>query len=187
MNAPAFPLNLAKQDTTHEFRPQTIAFMQTETTCDGKITLLPEGSGVKTNVRLENEKINGALAFSGNANVFGNCVAFSGWAQAGFSLYYEAEQKNVYGKINVETVNLDGVTPLAGGIIAQFVQNALNQRVNPIPILKGEQITLSLPIAATDSTLKAEIKDVRAEVKDSNLSLFVSYDFSGTKGLQPNQ
>jgi hypothetical protein len=187
MEAPSFPLNLSQHTRNSEFKPTPVAFFQNENNCDGKIKLLPEGSGVKTSVRLENGKINAPLAFSGNANVFGSCVQFSGWAQAGFSLNYDAEQKNVYGKINVETVNLDGVTPLAGGVIAQFVQNSLNQKVNPITILKGNQITLSLPISATDGTLNAKIKDVRAEVKENNLSLFVIYNFSGTKRNQPAQ
>lgn len=187
MNAPSFPLNLSQKTKNSEFKPTTIAFLQNENNCEGKIKLLPEGSGVKTSVRLENGKINAPLAFNGNANVFGNCLQFSGWAQGSFTLNYDAEQKNVYGKINVETVNLDGVTPLAGGVIAQFVQNSLNQKVNPITILKGNQLAVSLPISATDATFNAQIKDIRAEVKENNLSLFVIYDFSGTKGIQPAQ
>lgn len=186
MNSPSFPLQVANQVENHEFRPIKTAFFQ-ENNCEGKITILPEGSNVKTSVKLENGQIKAPLAFKGNANVLGNCVQFSGWAQGGFTLNYDAEQKTVFGKINVETVNLDGVTPLASGLIAQFVQNALNQKVNPITILNGKQIALSLPITATDGTLNAVIKDVRAEVKDNDLSLFVTYDFSGKKGLQPSQ
>ncbi|MEZ5426246.1 MAG: hypothetical protein R2747_08280 [Pyrinomonadaceae bacterium] len=187
MNAPSFPLNLSQERADYQIKPEKIAFFENEKTCDGRITLLPEGSGVKTSVQLENGKINVPLAFKGNASVLGNCIQFSGWAKGVFTLNYDAEQKNVYGKINVETVNLDGVTPLAGGLIAQFVQNSLNQKVNPITILKGKQISLSLPVSATDGTLNAQIKDVRAEIKETDLSLFVIYDFSGTKGIQPAQ
>jgi hypothetical protein len=180
MNAPAFPLNLAKQNAeAREFEPQKILFQ--ENGCDGKITLLPEGSGVKTDVRFENGKISAPLAFSGSASVLGQCFPFTGWAQAGLDLYFEPNEQTVNGKINVETVNLDGISPIASPIIAQFVQNSLNNRVNPIPVLRGRQIALNLPIAATGGTLNAQVKDVRAEVKENNLNLFVSYDFKGVK------
>lgn len=184
MNSPSFPLQVSKKVADEDFRPIKTAFLQDQNQCTGQITLLPEGSGVKTSVKLENGQIIAPLAFKGDANVFGNCIQFSGWAQGGFTLNYDAEQQMVFGKINVETVNLDGVTPMASGLIAQFVQNALNQKVNPITILNGKQIALSLPINAAEGTLNAQIKDVRAEVKENDLSLFVTYDFSGTKGLQ---
>lgn len=183
MNAPAFPLQLTGQNFQEQgFQPTKIAFQQTA--CDGKITLLPEGSGVKTGVRLENGKINAPLAFSGNATVLGSCYQFSGWAQAGLNLRYDAEQQTVFGQIEVETVNLDGLPPFAGNFIARFVQASLNQRVNPIVILRGQQIAVSLPISATDGTLNAKVKDVRADVKENALSLYVTFDFAGTKGGQ---
>lgn len=183
MNAPAFPLNLTGQNSQEqENQPVNIAFQQNN--CDGRITLLPEGSGVKTGVRLENSKINAPLAFRGNASVFGSCYEFSGWAQASLNLRYDAEQQTVFGQIEVETVNLDGVTPLVSGIIARFVQASLNQRVNPIVILRGQQIALSIPISATDGTLNAKVKDVRADIKENALNLYVTFDFAGTKGGQ---
>jgi hypothetical protein len=183
MNPPAFPLNITGQNlSSDEAQPQKVAFFQNS--CDSKITLLPDGSGVKTGVRLENGKINAPLAFTGSASVFGSCYNFSGWAQATLNLRYDAAQQNVFGQIEVETVNLDGVTPFAGGIIARFVQASLNQRVNPITILRGEQIKLSLPISATDGTLNLKIKDVRSDVKENALSLYITFDFAGTKGGQ---
>jgi hypothetical protein len=181
MNAPAFPLSLTGQNLReNDLQPTKIAFLQNE--CGGKITLLPEGSGVKTGVRLENGKINAPLAFSGSTSVMGSCYNFAGWAQAGLNLRYDAQQQTVFGQIEVETVNLDGVTPLVSGIIARFVQASLNQRVNPIVILRGEQIALSLPIAATDGTLNGKVKEVRSDIKENGLNLYVTFDFVGTKG-----
>ncbi len=182
MNAPAFPLNLTGQNTfDSEIKPEKIAFLQNDT-CEGKITLLPEGSGVKTGVRLENGKINAPLAFSGTYSVLGQCLQFAGWAQANLNLRFDQNQKDVFGEIQVETVNLDGVSPIAGGFVTPLVQTTLNNRVNPITILKGNQIALNVPIAATDGTLNAQVKDVRAEIKENALNLYVSYDFAGTKG-----
>jgi hypothetical protein len=181
MNAPAFPLNLTGQNNgAQTTEPTKIAFLQNE--CSGKITLLPEGSGVKTGVRLENGRINAPLAFTGSTSILGSCYNFTGWAQANLNLRYDADQKTVFGQIEVETVNLDGVIPQFSGIIARFVQASLNQRVNPIVILRGEQIALSLPIAATDGTLNGKVKEVRSDIKENGLNLYITFDFVGTKG-----
>lgn len=187
MNAPAFPLNLTgRDDSESKFQPTKIAFQDNAAggECDGKITLLPEGSGVKTDVRLQDGKINAPLAFTGSTMLLGQCIPFKGWAQAGLNLYFEPNEQMVNGEIKVETVNLDGVSPIASGIIAQFVQNSLNSRVNPITILRGKQIALNLPIAATGGTLNAQVKDVRSEVKENNLNLYITYDFKGLKNNQ---
>ena len=123
MNAPAFPLNLTGQNNySSEIKPEKIAFFQ-QNTCDGKITLLPEGSGVKTSVRLENGKINAPLAFKGTYAVLGQCVEFAGWAQANLQLRYDQTQQDVYGQIQVETVNLDGISPIASGLVTPICSN----------------------------------------------------------------
>jgi hypothetical protein len=49
--------------------------------------------------------------------------------------------------------------------------------------LQGKQLALNFPIAATGGTLQANVKDVRSEVKDNALNLYVIYDFAG----KPNQ
>lgn len=186
MNAPAFPLNLTGRNNYDETpRPQYASFLlQNNSGCDGKITLQPQGSGVTTGVRLENGKITAPLAFSGSTLVFGNCIQFAGWAQANLALRYDEQQQNVYGQINVETVNLDGVNPLVSGFVTPLVQNTINQKVNPITILRGQQIALNLPISATNGNLQAKVKDVRSDVKDNALNLFITYDFTGTKTQQ---
>jgi hypothetical protein len=185
MNAPAFPLSLSEnRGQTENLQPEKVVF-QTGAACDGKITLKPEGSGVKTEVRLENNQILAPLAFSGSTSIFGQCVEFSGWAKANMALRFDEAQQTVFGQINVETVNLDGLNPLISGIVTPIVQNVLNQRVNPIVILRGQQIALNLPIAATDGTLSARVKDVRSDIKDNALNLYITYDFQGTKGAAP--
>ncbi|HEX9959913.1 MAG TPA: hypothetical protein VGB00_03215, partial [Pyrinomonadaceae bacterium] len=140
-----------------------------------------------TEVRLENNQILAPLAFSGSTSVFGQCIEFSGWAKANMALRFDESQQTVFGQINVETVNLDGLNPLISGIVTPIVQNVLNQRVNPIVILRGQQIALNLPIAATDGTLSARVKDVRSDVKDNALNLYITYDFQGTKGAAATQ
>lgn len=185
MNAPAFPLNLTGQNRFQpDFEPTKIAFQQGGN-CEGKINLLNEGSGVRTSVKLENGNITAPLAFQGSTSLFGSCINFTGWAQANFNLRYDETQQTVFGQIDVQTINLDGITPLLSGVVTPIVQTTLNNRVNPVTILRGQQIALNLPIAATDGTLNGKVKDVRADVKDNALNLYVTYDFAGTKGIQP--
>lgn len=186
MNAPEFPLRGSNDRPLSTEDAGIYAYAQNAGPCNNTITILKEGSGVKTSVRLEKGKLVAPLAFEGNVNVLGNCARFSGWSKTGLSLNFDSEERTVYGKIEVETVNLDGVTPLASGLVAQFVQSAINQRVNPITILKGEQVAVSLPIEASGGTLSAQISDVRAEIKEKSLNLLVTYDFQGAKSQQGN-
>lgn len=149
--------------------------------CESKITLLPEGSGIQTGLRFENEKIAAPLAFSGGYNSPVGCFNFTGWAQAVLNLRFDAAQQTVFGVINVETVNIDGLSPVVSGLVTPLVQGTLNQRVNPIQILQGQQIALNVPIAATDGRLQANVQDVRSEVKNNALHLYVIYDFKGAR------
>ena len=182
MNAPSFPLNLTGNNLENS---EAVRYgLQQGNQCDNRIVLLAEGSGVRTGLKFENEKISAPLAFSGSTSVLGQCIPFTGWAQANMSLRFDAAQQTVYGTINVETVNLDGVAPFVSGFVTPLVQGTLNQRVNPIQMLQGQQIALNLPIAATNGNLQAKVQDVRAEVKDDALNLYVIYDFAGVKTAQ---
>ena len=189
MNAPSFPLNLTGQNTRYNFEPfQTtdIAFQQ-NAGCDGKIILLPEGSGVETGVRLEDGKITAPLAFQGSVSLVGNCIQFTGWAQTSLNLRFDETQQTVFGQVEVQTINLDGISPLLSGVITPVVQTTINNRVNPITILRGEQLGLNLPISATGGTLKAKVSDVRADIKQNALSFYITYDLSGIKNAPSPQ
>jgi len=175
MNDPAF--QLAASGQSNEPRIWQAAF-QSEA-CDGRITVLPEGSGVATAVRFENNQISAPLAFSGSYNSPIGCLNFTGWAQANLELRYDAALQSVFGRINVETVNLDGVNPILSGFVTPIVQTTLNNRVNPIAILSGQQIAINAPIVSAAGVLKANVQDVRAEIRDNALNLFVIYDFTG--------
>ncbi len=184
MNAPSFPLSLSENNRTTNSDSASYALFQGDQ-CDGKITLLPEGSGVQSALKFDNNRIVAPLAFRGSYSSMLGCINFSGWTQANLELRYDADQQIVFGQLNIETVNLDGVTPILSGVITPLVQGTLNSRVNPLQILQGKQIALNLPIAATNSAIKANVKDVRSEIKDNALNLYVIYDFNG-KNLNQN-
>ena len=150
--------------------------------CPDVVVLAPEGSGTKTSVRFTGGKVIAPLAFSGSYSALGLCLNFKGAAQASVTLYFDQGKQTVYGRINVETVNLEGVPPGAGGIVTLFVQRAINERVNPLEVLRAPQLALNVPVEATGGMLKAQVKDVRAEILDGSLRMHITYDFNGVRG-----
>jgi hypothetical protein len=156
--------------------------------CESAITIIPNGSGVATNVQFVNNKLSIPLAFTGTYSSPVGCIPFSGWAQTNLELRFDKESQTVYSVVNVETVNLDGVSPVWNGLITPFVQSTINTQVNPIRLIDGKQLAINLPVAASNGQLTAVVSDVRAETKDNALNLFVTYDFSGkSAGQEPAQ
>ena len=148
--------------------------------CTNSITLLPEGSGVKTGVQFRNENIYVPMAFTGSYNL-GGCIQFKGWAQNKIKLSFDQEKQVLYGFVEVEGVNLEGVNPIANNFVTVFVQSAINQRVNPLLLMNEPQLQLMIPVKASNGTIRARARDVRAEVRDGSLKLHLTYDFSGVK------
>jgi len=150
--------------------------------CTNNVILLPETNGVKTRVQFAGGKILVPLAFNGSYSLMGNCMQFKGWADSNIQISFDQSKQTVYGQLNVEGVNLDGVAPIANSFVTVFVQNAINQRVNPLELLRAPQLVPVIPVKASGGVLKAEVKDVRAEVLDGALKLHITYDFKGQKG-----
>ena len=150
--------------------------------CTNTMTLLSEGSGVKTSVQFKGGKITAPIAFNGSYNLVGNCVQFKGWAQSNITLSFDESKQTVYGLVDVEGVNLEGVSPVANSFVTAFVQGAINQRVNPLVLVSERQLSLMIPVKASNGTVKSRAKDVRAEILDGALKLHVTFEFSGLKG-----
>ena len=150
--------------------------------CTNTLTLSAEGSNVKTGVRFAGGKITAPLAFSGSYNLLGNCMQFKGSANTAVQLSFDQSKQTVYGQLNIEEMNLERVPPLANKFVTAFVQNAINERLNPFQVLRAQQIALSLPVQASGGEVKAQVKDVRAEVVEGSLRLHITYDFSAVRG-----
>ncbi len=180
INEPTFPL-AGNQDPSQPAYERA-GFVQ-QPACEGTIRIKQEGSGVRSGVKLDNGRIAAPLAFTGSYNSPFGCLQFTGWAQAGLELRFDKEKKAVYGRLDIETVNLDGVNPLLGGLITPLVQSTINTRVNPIQIINPGQLAVDMPVASTGGKLQAQVEDVRAEVKDNALNLHVFYSFRGSQGL----
>lgn len=194
LGEPVFRLASNNQNT-NESTPRIINIQATNQppaqpsgACINSITLAPQGSGVQTSVRFVDGKIVAPLAFNGSYNSAVGCLNFRGAAQANIDLRFDQQAQILNGIINVQAVNLEdvqglqiaGLSGFLSGPITQFVQNSINQNVNPLRILNSQQLNLALPIQATGGTLRTNVKDIRAEVTDA-LRLNLTYEFSGAK------
>jgi len=152
--------------------------------CQNRVVIEPNAGDVKTGVLMREGKVIVPLAFSGTYNLLGNCQNLSGTAEAGLEFRFAAEEQTLYGQLNVAGVNLEGMSPVLSGFVTAFVQGAINQRVNPLVLLRGQQLTLAIPVQAAGGTLQAQAREVHEEAKDGKLRLLVTYDFKGAKGGQ---
>ena len=175
LGTPTFQLGQTRDGVEH------IETAALQSGCTNTITLLPEGSGAKTGVQFRNGNIYAPLAFTGSYNL-GGCMQFKGWAQTSIKLNFDQEKQIVYGYVNVEGVNLEGVNPIANNFVTVFVQGAINQKVNPLILMTEPQLSLMIPVKASNGAVKARAKDVRAEILDGSLKLYLTYEFSGVKG-----
>jgi hypothetical protein len=153
--------------------------------CSNTMTLATEGNNVKTAVSFADGKISAPLVFSGSYNFVGNCMQFKGWAQTTIQLSFDQPNQTLYGRLNVEGVNLEGVNPFANNFVTVFVRSAIDSKVNPIQFLRPQQLQLLIPVQASNGSVKAQVKDVRSEVQDGALRLHITYEFNGAKGQQP--
>jgi hypothetical protein len=174
LGPPALRLGSSNQD---EATIQQVAFQG----CTNMITLAQEGSNVKTQVQFAGGKISVPLAFSGSYNLLGNCMQFKGWAQTSIQLRFDQPKQTVYGVVNVDSVNLEGVNPLANNFVTVFVRDAIDQKVNPLELIRAPQLQLAIPVKASNGAVKAQVKDVSAEVHDGSLNLHINYEFVGQR------
>ncbi|MFL6229035.1 MAG: hypothetical protein ACJ741_09665 [Pyrinomonadaceae bacterium] len=183
LNPPSFKLGAYREsDAPGEFGSLRFVNAQ-DGGCQSQISITQEGSGARTSVSLQNGQISAPLAFNGTYSAFGNCVNLKGAAQANIDLSFNREQQTLYGQINVLGVNLENVSPVFEPVVTTAVQTAINQKVNPLTIMRGQQLTLNVPVQASGGTVRAQARDVRAEIKDGALRLHITYDFAGAKGV----
>lgn len=152
--------------------------------CQNQVVVEPNAGDVKTGVLMREGKVIVPLAFTGTYNLLGNCQNLRGTAEAGLEFRFAPEEQTLYGQLNVAGVNLEGMSPVLSGFVTAFVQGAINQRVNPLVLLRGQQLTLAIPVQAAGGTLQAQAREVHEEAKDGKLRLLVTYDFKGSKSGQ---
>ncbi|HXM50274.1 MAG TPA: hypothetical protein VN956_20700 [Pyrinomonadaceae bacterium] len=177
------PPQLKLSQLQNDFQEQTplrpVAFQSS--TCSDVLVLNPEGGNVKTGVRFTGGKITAPLAFTGSYSVLTRCVQFKGTANATVDLSFDQAKQTVFGQLNVEDVTLDDVPPIVSSLVTAFVRKTIAEKLNPFEVLQVSQLALSLNVQASGGSVKARVKDVHAEVQESALKLYLTYDFSAEK------
>lgn len=148
------------------------------TTCPSVITLEREHAGVKTAVRFVPGKIVAPLAFSGsyNSTLLG-CLAFRGSANSEWNLDFDRAAQTLQARITITEMRLENVPSLAQGSILKLVQTALDARINPLKILRPEQLSGVVPVAPSRGSLRLRAKEVRPEIVAGALQLHFVYEF----------
>jgi hypothetical protein len=149
--------------------------------CNDVVVVNPEAGNVKTAVRFTGGKIVAPLAFSGSYSVLAQCIQFKGTGKSSVDLSFDAEKQTVFGALNVEEVLLDDVPPVVSTLVTAFVRRAIAERLNPFPVLQVSQLSLSLPVQQSGGNVKAMVKDVRSEVQEGAVKLYLTYDFSAER------
>jgi len=150
--------------------------------CGDVLVLNSEGGNVRTGVRFTGGKITAPLAFTGSYSILTRCVQFKGTAKATVDLSFDQQKQTIFGQLNVEDVVLDGVPPIVSSLVTAFVRKTITEQVNPFEVLQVSQLALSFNVQASGGSVKARIKDVRAEVQEGALKLYLTYDFSAERG-----
>lgn len=148
--------------------------------CASEITLAREVSGARTSVRFERGSVSAPVAFRGsyNAPLIG-CLKFQGWADTVLNLAFDPSKQALAARVEVKKVNLSGVPSMFADGVTGLVQDSLDERVNPIEILRAEQVSAQLPLRrlATGGTLRLRATEMRHEILPGELRLRIAYEF----------
>jgi hypothetical protein len=147
--------------------------------CDESIVLLREANGVKTAVRFDEGKIVTPLAFVGKYDFpFVGCSDFSGWAEANLNLEYDQAKQVLFGRVKVNKVDFNGVPSMASGLAARLVQNSVDKKINPIEILKTEQVSATVPVRYANGSIKLRAVAMKPEILGNALNVRVAFEFA---------
>jgi len=148
----------------------------TNSNCASAITLLREAGGTRTAVRFSDGRIVVPVAFRGSyeAALLG-CVSFEGWADAEIVLRFDPERQALNARVLVRRLNLKDFPAMMNGVVTEVVQRAIDQRLNPIEILRAEQLAARLPVTPGNA-LKLRAREIKHEVVQQELRLRIFYE-----------
>jgi hypothetical protein len=150
--------------------------------CASQIQLLREAAGTRTAVRFVEGRITAPIAFRGSyeAPLIG-CLNFEGWADTAFRLEFDESKQALNARINVRELKLKNIPrSLVGPGLTGLVQDAIDARVNPVEILRAEQLGARLPVTH-GGELRLRARDVRHEIVGSELRLHIVYEIVSTE------
>lgn len=170
LKAPSTPLVITDSDKNRTD--------ETAKSCPSAITLHRENSGVRTAVKFEQGKIVAPLAFSGayNSTLLG-CLQFRGVAYTEWSLEFDRTAQVLQARIKITDMRLENVPSLAQSSIVMLVQSAIDTRINPLKILRPEQLSSVVPIAPSGGSLRLRAREVKPEIVPGLVHLHLTYEF----------
>ena len=170
LKPPSTPLVITESDTNRTD--------ESAKTCPSVLTLQRENSGVRTSVKFEQGRITAPLAFSGSYNsTLMGCLQFRGLAYTEWNLEFDRNAQVLQARIKITDVRLENLPALTQGTILNLVQAAIDKRINPIKLLRPEQLSSAVPIAPAGGSLRLRAKEMRPEIVPGLLHLHVSYEF----------
>ena len=145
--------------------------------CESRVQLLPEAAGVRTAVRFGDGRITAPVAFRGSyAAPLVGCLNFEGWADTAFQLEFDRARQTLNARVTVRDLKLKNIpTSLIGGGLTGLLQDAIDARVNPVELLRAEQLGARVPVTSGD-VLRLRARDVRHEVVGRELRLHIVYE-----------
>lgn len=145
--------------------------------CDQNVKIIREIDGVRTAVRFRDGKIYVPLAFTGEyALPIVGCVEYAGWAESLVDLDFDRATQRLNARVRVTNVNLSGSNGIGGSTIARLLQSSLDKRMNPIEVMRVDQLVYSF--AVQDSgRMKIRAVDVKPVVQTTNIVIIVTMEF----------
>lgn len=170
LKAPAMPLVITASD-----RNRTD---QSAQTCPSVLTLQREHGNVKTAVKFEQGRMVAPLAFTGsyNSTLLG-CLEVRGWAQTEWILEFDRAAQTLQARIKVTDIYLENIPALARGSLMQLVQSAIDSRINPLKVLRPEQLSSVVPIPPAGGSLRLRAREVKPEIVPGSVHLLIIYEF----------
>jgi len=147
--------------------------------CASELTLTRESDGRRTAVRFGDGRVGAVVAFRGNyeAALLG-CLSFEGWADAAFTLSFDRERQAFVARAQVREVSVKNLPSLMTSGVTGLVQDAIDQRVNPVVILRAEQVGARLPLAQGEP-LQLRAREIRHDIAGKQLNIHIIYEIVG--------
>lgn len=156
----------------------TVALKETtDANCRETVTLLRELNGVKSAVRFREGKIIVPIAFKGNYRppLIG-CVDFSGTAEAVVEPEFDVQGQRIIARSKLTNVSLNGTGGLGGSIMAKLMQSSIDQKINPVELVRLERLSFLFPIQNSGS-LKLNAVGFRYAVQNGSVTFYIPYEF----------
>lgn len=170
LKAPSTPLIITASDKNRSD--------ESAKACPSVITMQRENGGVKTAVKFEQGKMVAPLAFAGsyNSTLLG-CLEFRGLANTEWNLEFDRNAQVLKAYIRITDMRFDNVPTLAKGSLVKLVQAALDSRINPLKILRPEQISSVVPVAPAGGSLRLRASEVKPEIVPGAVHLHITFQF----------